>query len=373
MVEIKSGQTESFRDEVSRAYDIDDMREILHKYSNSYSSWKKIFDDILALYGYNVSKLAGDCGFSRNTVKKWRDNGDMPRSRKEFIKLGFGTGMPLEDINNLLQRYGKYPKLYAKSVEDAIYIYALTHDKTFFEAEALSDRVVEYYSLLSEIQAPVNMGDLEATTRVQERIIELNKEDDLLGFIDEYKGVFDGVYGKLTAYIDSYVDNLTRNYAGSNENLTLNSLLGGKISNPLVVGYFNDMVSALRTRKIIPNRLRLVALGIHLEMSVDEIDKLLELANMERLCPKDRVECAVIFAVENLLLNDYDDLVGSLLDRLEAAPQTKEQCLEIIDKYRRFDEESMDDYSRMDIAAYVTETLRTLDIDDAKELLELLK
>ena len=371
-MEIKDGLTELIRDEVTRAYDVDDMREILNKYSGSYINWKKFINEILALYGYNVSKLAADCGFSRNTVKKWRDNGDMPRSRKEFIKLGFGIGMSLQELNDLLQRYGKYPKLYAKSIEDAIYIYALTHEKTFAEAEELSVKLVEYLNMLSADQATDDISDQKNTSIIQDRITGLNQDEDLVRFIDENKSIFDSVYTKLIDYIDSYVNERTVNYADTNESLSLNSLLSGKISNPLVVGHFNDMVSALRTRKVIPNRLRLVALGIHLDMTVDEIDTMLGFANMERLCSKDRVECAIIFAVENLLLNDYDDLVGNLFERLESVPQTKENCLQIIDKYRHMDEEE-NNYSNNDIAAYLSETLQSLDIEEAQELIMLLR
>lgn len=373
MVSVRTGQTESMRDDVSRAGDIDDMREILHKYSNSYISWKRFINDILAFYSYKVSQLSAACGFSRNTIKKWRDNGDMPHSRKEFIKLGFGIGMSLEDINDLLQRYGKYPKLYAKNIEDALYIYGLTHDKTFAETESLAKKLLAYFDVLSERPQAADISDPESTQGFQARIAQLNKEDDLLGFIDEHKAVFDSVYERLTAYIDMFINERTINYTGTDESLSLNSLLGGKIENPLVVGYFNDMVSALRTRKVIPNRLRLVALGVHLEMTVDELDKLLELANMERLCPKDKVECAVIYAIESLLLNDPDDLVGGLLERLEADSQTKNRCLSIMDKYRRTEEETENDYSQSDLAAYLADTLKTLDIEDAQALLALLR
>jgi len=372
-MEIRDGRTELIRDEVTRAYDIDDMREILHKYSGSYVNWKRFINEILALYAYNVSNLAADGGFSRNTIKKWRDNGDMPRSRKEFIKLGFGVGMSLQELDDMLQRYGKYPKLYAKSIEDAIYIYALTHGKSFIEAEELSKNLLKYFGTLSEDQADSGVDDQKNTSIFQARITQLNQDEDLAKFIEENKTVFDSVYGKLIDYIDTYINERTLNYADTKESFSLNSLLSGKINDPLVVGHFNDMVSALRTRRVIPNRLRLVALGVHLEMTVDELDTMLGLANMERLCPKDRVECAIIFAVENLLLNDCDDLVGNLMERLETVPQTKEHCLQIIDKYRRIDEDEDSAYSKNDIAAYLTDTLQSLDIEEARELLELLR
>ena len=369
---IRDGQTESIRDSFSRAENFDDMKDLLNKYSPYYTDWKRYINNLLDnFYGCNVSRLAADCGFSRNTVRKWRDNGDMPRSRKEFIKLGFGVGMDTDDINDLLQRYGKYPKLYAKSLEDAIYIYSLTHHKSFSEAEELADKLLTYFERDASSQESAEPLDLENTTRFQTRIKKLNTDEDLLGFIDEYRTVFDNVYSRLTNYIDTYVDERTRNYADTGEKFSLNSLLNDKIANPIVVGYFNDMVSALRTRKTIPNRLRLVALGVHLEMTIDELDKLLELANMEKLCPKDRVECAVIYAVESLMLSDYDDLVGGLYERLDADRDTKERCMQIIDKYRRLEEEQ-DDCSRNDIAAYLSQTLQALDIEEANELIELL-
>jgi hypothetical protein len=369
LIDIKDGQTPSIREDVLCAYDIDDMREILNKYSDSYTSWKRFINELLAYYGFNVSRFAADCGFSRNTVKKWRDKGDMPKGRKEFIKLGFGVGMTLEDINNMLQRYGKYPKLYAKSLEDAIYIFAHMRDMPFSGAEELSKNLLAYFELSTREMEDID--DLESTSNFHEQIRELNKEEELLAFIDENKAVFMNVYSRLTAYIDAYIAQKTINHADTKECFTLHSLLSGKISNPHVVGYLDDLVSALRTRKVIPNRLRLVALGIHLEMTMEEIDEMLELANMERLCPKDKVECAVMFAIENLLLNDHDDLVGGLLERMESDPRTKEHCTQIIDKYRRIDEAN--DYSGSDIAEYLVETLRELELEEARAMMELLR
>lgn len=51
----------------------------------------------------------------------------MPKSRENFIKFGMGLRYNLQEINFVLQRYGKYPRLYSKSLEDAICIYIISH------------------------------------------------------------------------------------------------------------------------------------------------------------------------------------------------------------------------------------------------------
>ena len=63
-------------------------------------------------------------------------------------------------------------------------------------------------------------------------------------------------------------------------------------------------VSAIRQKKWFPLRRKIIALGLHLNMIVDQINEMLQLAQMEPLCAKNLVESAVVFAVDDAELND---------------------------------------------------------------------
>lgn len=51
----------------------------------------------------------------------------MPQNRETFIKIGLGFRLTLDEFNDLLMRYGKYPRLYGKNMEDAVCIFVIHH------------------------------------------------------------------------------------------------------------------------------------------------------------------------------------------------------------------------------------------------------
>lgn len=58
------------------------------------------------------------------------------------------------------------------------------------------------------------------------------------------------------------------------------------------------------TEKWYPQRNKIISLGIHLNLDVDQINEMLELAQMEKLCAKTPFENAIIYALENAKLED---------------------------------------------------------------------
>ena len=73
-------------------------------------------------------------------------------------------------------------------------------------------------------------------------------------------------------------------------------------------------VSEISQKKWYPDRNKIISLGIHLNMDVEQINKMLELAQMEELCAKNPFENAIIYALENAKLEDiiYTDGTDSL-------------------------------------------------------------
>ena len=124
---IHDGRTNDLHHTLTKCEDIDDLRLFLDKHSEYFTNWKAFINYLLDSGGYSYTKFARLCGISRNTIISWCENGKIPRSREQFIRIGFAVNMSVPDINDFLQRYGKYPKLNAKNIEDAVTIFSLSN------------------------------------------------------------------------------------------------------------------------------------------------------------------------------------------------------------------------------------------------------
>ena len=65
-------------------------------------------------------------------------------------------------------------------------------------------------------------------------------------------------------------------------------------------------ISEIRNKKWVPRRDKILSLGIHLNMDVPAINQMLTLAKMEPLYPKNPVEAAIIWAINDVILNSED-------------------------------------------------------------------
>lgn len=63
-------------------------------------------------------------------------------------------------------------------------------------------------------------------------------------------------------------------------------------------------ISEIRSGRWFPTRRKLISLGVHLNMDLEEVNQMLELAQMEKLCTKNPEEAVLIFALEDARLND---------------------------------------------------------------------
>ena len=101
--------------QVINCEEIDELKQILNKYSPYYSNWRDYVNNVMLTNGLSYEKLGKKCGFSKNTIKGWVKNNCMPKSRENYIKFGMGLRYNLQEINFVLQRYGKSPRLYSES------------------------------------------------------------------------------------------------------------------------------------------------------------------------------------------------------------------------------------------------------------------
>ena len=118
-------ETVFIKEEISKCEDIDELKDrIFPMIKTQQEQWAHKILDIIAESGYTKSKFADISGVSRVAVNKWC-NGSIPKNRETFLRIGMAAGYGREKMDQLLQRYGQYPALYAKSLEDCVCIYVL--------------------------------------------------------------------------------------------------------------------------------------------------------------------------------------------------------------------------------------------------------
>lgn len=335
--------------------EVDELKEILNAYSPYYSKWRDYINNIMLSRGLSYEKLGKKCGFSKNTIKSWIKNNKVPKSRESFIKLGMGLRFNLQEINYMLQRYGKYPRLYSKSLEDAICIYVISHypkEESINPYEYCTTLKGKFLDILKTKNRRKYLANSQNETfEVEEKLVSLKNENELVSFIRENEVEYINSYYKLVDYIEAYIK--AENFGGSYHSLV-------KAEN-LDKG-FEKMISNLKNWGEVPNRQRLIALGIKLNMSYVEINQLLDYANMEKLCPKDKIECIILYVLSNIDISnpEYQTNHMSLVTSYSNNPQIKEQCSHLLKEVTGL---KNSDEIEKDMQYYISDTLRNLEMD----------
>lgn len=336
--------------------EIDELKEILNTYSTYYSQWRDYINNIMLSNGLSYEKLGKKCGFSKNTIKSWIKNNKVPKSRDSFIKLGMGLRFNLQEINYMLQRYGKYSRLYSKSLEDAICIYVISHypkDENVQPYDYCVQLKSKFLNILKTKNKRKYLADSpNETFQAEEKIQKLQNEDELVEFIRQNEVEYINSYYKLVDYIEAYIQ--VENLGGSYHSLV-------KAEN-LDKG-FEKMFSNLKNWGEVPNRQRLIALGIKLNMSCIEINQLLEYANMEKLCPKDKIECIILYVLSNIDISnpEYQTNHMSLVTSYSNNPKIKEQCTHLLEELTGL---KNSEEIEKDMQYYISDTLKSLDLED---------
>lgn len=303
MSEVQSGSGEIDTSDVEEIIlDCEDTDDLVNKVFpcilEQKEQWSvkmsEILDEIKAL-NISVTKFASLCGVKRQTVYNWK-KGILPQNREEFILIGLTAGYSVEKMNRLLQRYGRYPALYSKSLEDCVCLFVL---KQGYGVEA----VEKYHYILDRIKARIIRDDHAETAPdistdvFDEKLSEVRSEDELEAFIIDNALIFSNAFHKLYAYI---MMNITANY--------LEPYYAGNIYEMSVIQEWSSSliqcVSNIRQNKWYPTRNKIISLGVHLSMDHEQINEMLDLAHMEPLCAKNIFESTIIFILEDASLND---------------------------------------------------------------------
>ncbi len=175
--------------------------------------WRRTINDLSEKTGITLEEVCTYAGLTYNgpetaVYKK------IPKKRRAFIGIGMAYGMPLETINEWIQKYGGKRRLYVKDIsEDLVWIYLIEANTADRESGK------NYYSLYEKCQsvAYATWKELwdELTLDPQETVdveIELENVDydnefcGLRRFITDHMDSFKMAYSKPRKYLDSYVD-----------------------------------------------------------------------------------------------------------------------------------------------------------------------
>lgn len=278
---------------------IGDPEELKKQYLSSVrqlsAAWIEKIKEIMAQKSYNPQMLATLCGVSRSGVVRWLD-GSIPGRRDTFIRIGFAAGYNLAEMNKFLQRYGRYNQLYAKSLEDSVYIFVLNSETlphTYAACQELLERIRS--RLQQPENAPVNPKE---TGLLSLALLSLETPDELEQFVQDNLGQYRSAFSKFYDRVWSHITALSWDYlnhsgTGRRDAFSVKQLADTQNWSASL----RRCVSEIRQRKWFPQRAKIISLGLHLNLNREKIDELLELAHMEPLCAKNPVEGAIIFAV----------------------------------------------------------------------------
>ena len=285
---MQIGMTKMFRDDLERCEDAEEFREIMTKHEPNMVLWSDIYETQRKEKNTTVLKMAEYCQVTRNTARQWKQK--IPVKREHVIGIGMYWDMNLQQINRLLTRYGKYPALYSKNPQDAIYIYLINNRKDFKDYDVYEDK---YKTFFVRDQKEAERKDLQEpqTCLLDERLARVQTDQEFQKFMEENVEVFQRRNHEFYDFVSKYMEK---------QGLNANNLAEDK----KIKNIYNNAFSNFKKNGLIPKRSLLLALGIHLSMQVEDMNYMLELAGMEALCPKDRLEAAVIFAMEDLYLNN---------------------------------------------------------------------
>ncbi len=289
-------ETVWIKEAIAKCEDVEELREkVFPLIRTQKKMWADKVGQILQEKGFTKTKFAEICGVSRVSVDKWC-KGSVPKNRETFLRIGMAAGYDREHMDQFLQRYGQYPALYSKSLEDCVCIFVLHHDYGLEANET-------YQYILNKIKENIIRDDSAeamediSTVRFDEKLSAVQDQDELERFITANITMFANAYRKFYAYVKM---NIQANYM-----------------EPFWVGSFHEMaeiqgwssslrqcVSAINQGKWYPTRNKVISLGLHLSMDHEQIDEMLELAHMEPLCAKNIFESVIMFILEDASLNN---------------------------------------------------------------------
>lgn len=350
--------------EIGRQESMAEYEAWVAEHAGLYPQWGEQFAKLLTQSGRSIADVAAGCQVPVRSARKWLRA--IPTKRDCIIALACVLGLDTEAANHLLRRYAQTAQLYVKNPDDAIWMYILSQG--WRPGEGLMDRHEKYRQRYLELVQPLPSSPAQTDTRLMSRELLEEVKDDaaFLAYCARHRGDFANRYEKLRDFIRDWL-------GGEGLSTVMKRRLGAeqtlpqRLSKPLSE-IRSEKYAKNRIRLEVPKRSHLIALGLHLDMPADQIDQMLELSGMEGLCPKDRVEGAILFALDDLMLSApelFEDIIpegsggeGAAWASLEA--DLKQQRASALATWRTFEDAGE---LSPELRPYFTETDGQLDFE----------
>lgn len=299
-------------------------------------NWGDHFRELaLVEHGLSLQQIADACDISYSKARAFCVQ--VPAKRIDVIMLAMLMGMTVEQANDLLVNWAKYHRLYAKNPGDVICIYLLVvgcREKPAKMYKAYQD---QYTKLLKSYGKKAHQSKREDTLILQKLVVDSasgtkldpNHDENFVRLMQRFLPQFSRSYEKLSEFIDSYFSCLEEEDQRSLHNPDLmnqrkrTDLRGrrGGISKQEALNkrftpnecFASDVtyrqryykaIKNIRKEHTVPDRLFLVSLGVRLHMTVSDINKMLDLAGMGPLYANDRLEAAIVYVLEEVLIQN---------------------------------------------------------------------
>ena len=291
------------KDYIERCETTEEFRELLVSISSQKEEWEKVICSIMEEGNLSVSSMAEKCGVSRQAVVKWQ-KGSIPKSRDLFIRISLAAGYSLDRVNEFLMKYGRCPALYAKSLEDAVYIFILSSEHIDHTYQSYQ-KITEELKLNMDMTGSGNMDDNWETGAYMQKLTDMDSLAELTGFVSEHAQAFKRQYDKFYAYVRMYIESNLLTDASSEDSIYALAERQQWSSS------LRRCVSEINNKKWYPQRNKIISLGIHLNMDVEQLNYMLRLVHISELYAKNPFEGAIIYAMTSAELEDYVGLTGS--------------------------------------------------------------
>lgn len=302
-----NNETNTIEEKILMCESARELDAILSGLKTQQQEWKKKINQIIKDAKLPQNEIAEICGVSKMSVSKWR-KGSVPRNRETFIRLGFAAGYQMTQMNELLVRYGRFPGLHPKSLEDCICIYVLK----YIDSDNAKRRCDVYLRLLEEIKAEItNCSECDIDCQTDKLIDELalvSDTDSLKAFVRDNAMVFKRTYNKLYAFVKAFLYANSSCVEKNDIHININKLANQQNWSASL----RKCVYAINMGNWYPTRNKIISLGLHLNMDYDEVNEMLSLAHMENLSVKNPFELAIIYILKeaeknNIVITDGSD------------------------------------------------------------------
>ncbi len=289
--------------------DCDDLQQlkqqILPLLQDQRTAWTQRMEAILQ--DISCKQLAQLCKVSEPAVRKWR-RGALPQSRDMYIRIGFAAGYDLGQMNAFLQRYGKCPQLYVRSLEDSVCIFVLQSDTLPHTYETYRKLLDMVRHALQDEPKPVHAQRSYSTTDLSGKFSDVQSMEQMIGFVQEHAGAYRQAYGRLYSYVIAFLQvNLER--PGDRLDTGRRPSFHAMATESQWPSSLRHCISEIRAKRWFPLRHKVISLGLHLNMDTEGINRMLQYAQMEPLYPKSPVEAAIVWAIEEKKLSSWEDQI----------------------------------------------------------------